>query len=741
MPAAAGAAGAPPSIGEHEADGREAPVAAGAAGRPASLGEHGIAEEDAPVTVAVEDRPASLTETNRAGATLGGGCVPAGAGGPLQPLPEDATLRGRARHRAQRKKDTPAVRWTGPDPDAVSFDAEGGGQLGSIAAKVLMKILYGARMARFDLLRAVNHLACYITKWDAGCDRRLHRVVSYLDHTRNRHMVGWVGDGLDALSPHLFADADLAGCVDTQRSTSGMHMAVRGPCTNYPISAMSKRQGCVSHSTPEAEIVSMATAIRTTGLPSLPLWDAVFQRSTTLTVHEDNAAMICICESGKNPTMRYLSRTHGISVAWLHECFRRKELVLTHEDTKLMAADIYTKAFFDKDQWIAACWLINVVDPDDLQMLISLGDRPPPQGGDDPKKGTFAMNQDGSGVWTRMDYKAVRYRDVRLVGPRKHEVQKRVTTDVTTGEVLEVLENYALCTKRCEPLPEPTPRQIRTEFHFVHTDAKGARVGSLSRTGVAGADGSPIVERTSALHPVPVGVVGPGAPRPVFIEACCSSKSVFGQCQAMKDQYRHVRITRDDDFNSPHTLELVAKLLRGPGDVLWYSSPCTGGCPFLRYHLSRGNPETVRKIEEHWKLYRRLWKSFVSVARQAIGRGATVVIEWPKACSYWRDSRVQQFVQKHSLTGAVVDGCRVELRSVRADVAGMLVRKQWRLMTSNPELTRRLELRCAGDHEHIAVEGADCKRSENYTLMFVQHVMRAIAETTAPMIGGGEKMC
>ena len=45
------------------------------------------------------------------------------------------------------------------------------------AAKVLMKILYGARMARFDLLRAVCLLATQITKWDAYCDRRLHRLV------------------------------------------------------------------------------------------------------------------------------------------------------------------------------------------------------------------------------------------------------------------------------------------------------------------------------------------------------------------------------------------------------------------------------------------------------------------------------------------------------------------------------------------------------------------------------------
>ena len=51
------------------------------------------------------------------------------------------------------------------------------------AAKVLMKVLYAARYARFDLLRAVCYLAQYITKWDEQCDRRLYRLMCYIDST------------------------------------------------------------------------------------------------------------------------------------------------------------------------------------------------------------------------------------------------------------------------------------------------------------------------------------------------------------------------------------------------------------------------------------------------------------------------------------------------------------------------------------------------------------------------------
>ncbi|CAE6936887.1 GIP [Symbiodinium sp. CCMP2592] len=48
----------------------------------------------------------------------------------------------------------------------------GKGVLGDCAAAVLMKILYGARMGRYDLIRPVQALASLITKWDGLCDKK-----------------------------------------------------------------------------------------------------------------------------------------------------------------------------------------------------------------------------------------------------------------------------------------------------------------------------------------------------------------------------------------------------------------------------------------------------------------------------------------------------------------------------------------------------------------------------------------
>ena len=69
-----------------------------------------------------------------------------------------------------------------------------GGKRGPIASRVLMKVLYGARMCRFDLLRCVCKLATRITKWSPADDRALHRLMAYVNCTIDLQLCGWIGD-------------------------------------------------------------------------------------------------------------------------------------------------------------------------------------------------------------------------------------------------------------------------------------------------------------------------------------------------------------------------------------------------------------------------------------------------------------------------------------------------------------------------------------------------------------------
>ena len=120
----------------------------------------------------------------------------------------------------------------------------------------------------------------------------------------------------------MYADADFAGDADTQRSTSGVHLAVMGPNTNFPLAGISKRQNCISSSTPEAEMVCGHFALKNVLLPAMDLWEVLLPGGCRGQFHEDNQAMIQVIKTGRNPTMRHLHRVHRVGVGWLHERLR-----------------------------------------------------------------------------------------------------------------------------------------------------------------------------------------------------------------------------------------------------------------------------------------------------------------------------------------------------------------------------------------------------------------------------------
>ena len=70
------------------------------------------------------------------------------------------------------------------------------GVLAPHAASILMKLLYAARIARFDLLRSINSLARNVTRWTDDDDAKLHHLMCYVNSTVSKKMIGWVGDDL-----------------------------------------------------------------------------------------------------------------------------------------------------------------------------------------------------------------------------------------------------------------------------------------------------------------------------------------------------------------------------------------------------------------------------------------------------------------------------------------------------------------------------------------------------------------
>ena len=78
-----------------------------------------------------------------------------------------------------------------------------------------------------------------------------------------------------------FADADFAGSLRDSKSTSGGYLMLLGPQTFVPLAWLCKKQGAVSHSTTEAETISLDAGLRLEALPLLLLWDIVIDTFTT----------------------------------------------------------------------------------------------------------------------------------------------------------------------------------------------------------------------------------------------------------------------------------------------------------------------------------------------------------------------------------------------------------------------------------------------------------------------------
>ena len=87
-----------------------------------------------------------------------------------------------------------------------------------------MKVLYAARMCRFDLLKATGCLASRITKWDEICDAELHRLMCYIKSTIDVKLTSYVGDKASDLTAKLYSDADFASDLASSKSTSGIFL-------------------------------------------------------------------------------------------------------------------------------------------------------------------------------------------------------------------------------------------------------------------------------------------------------------------------------------------------------------------------------------------------------------------------------------------------------------------------------------------------------------------------------------
>jgi hypothetical protein len=279
------------------------------------------------------------------------------------------------------------------------------GDLSPVAARIVLKALYVARIGRLDIMWAVNMLAREVTRWTQACDRRLLRLISYMHHTQEHAQVNFVGDSAHECKLVYFSDASFAGDLKDSKSTSGGILVLAGPNTFVPISWLCKKQGAVSHSTSEAEIIALDAGARMEGLPALSLWDLIIEvfspaqakkRSSvpspspdqisndslyeifgsvdyvppslpitygaaSLFLMEDNDAVIKMVVKQRSPKLRHVARTHRVDLDWLFDRISNDPgCYIKFVGTKEQLADILTKGSFTADAWLTLLGLCQI---------------------------------------------------------------------------------------------------------------------------------------------------------------------------------------------------------------------------------------------------------------------------------------------------------------------------------------------------------------------------------------------
>ena len=235
---------------------------------------------------------------------------------------------------------------------------------------------------------SVNKLARSITKWTKACDKRFSRLISYLHHTCEYKQYCFMGKTAKQCRLGRFQDSDFAGDLEDSKSTWGGTLCVFGSHTFVPISWMCKKQTSVSHSSSEAEIISLDTGLRLDGLPALELWDLIVsilgnvsrvsdrsekpesddhkhhkshnkidvmkdidtvpsnvqsaRQEALFYVFEDNEAVVKMITKGRNPTMRHVSRTHRVALDRLFDRINLEpKFQIKYIDTKKTNSQTY----------------------------------------------------------------------------------------------------------------------------------------------------------------------------------------------------------------------------------------------------------------------------------------------------------------------------------------------------------------------------------------------------------------
>ena len=645
----------------------------------------------------------------------------------------------------------------------VADENEPKGVLQPIASKVLMKILFAARMARFDLLRAVQGLAARVTQWSKSCDAALHRLVSYINCALDIRLQGFIGDQMQDTKLYLFADADHAGEHDN-RSTSGGFLVLVGPNTYFPLTAFSKKQTAIAMSSTESEVVAANLSLRAVGLPSSGLWANLRSAGGGDTAKSS--------PGGGLPTREVVMKADKTGDHWeFHP--ERRHLVRVHAKQR--------NCLFSPDE---------------------ADDRPIPLKRLGAARTTILFDQHGDVDFFGDSWKSRGRKNVgrdwrgktyfRVYGPYEadydietHEIREALTDweflgleregeraielicpDCMMGVFVEdnqatikILEKgkspkfrHADKTQRTNLswLSEQFRRKWYSLVHgptlmqaadiltkpFINTEkwrhavrllghAEASALVGQKTTSAAAKDGQDDAARLGG----PEAVVNNTEFDRCLVEVCCSPESKLSdKSRRAAEGCRVLQFTLQNNINEEHNRIEIASVLNGlPRTcpvLVWTSIPCTGGTTWTYVNMKH---RTARlKVLKNKAAFKKIWKSFEDFMK-LLDREVSIAMEWPRGCTYWKLPAVRRFKEQHALEHHDFDGCATGLMNMHGDP----IKKPWTIATNFRQLGLELSrFKCHCEVQHAQGRGEALKRTESYTYRMTDAIHRTFKKST-----------
>ena len=190
-----------------------------------------------------------------------------------------------------------------------------------MAARILMKMLWLARLSRPDLYFITGRLATKVTRWTRWEDKVLFRD--------------------EEPSLHVYTDADCGSCPFTSKSTSGI--CVETGSSRFPVFWSSRKQSSVARSAPEAEAIAMSAAMFSEAINIQSFLQHLLGYCCRTTYHQDNETWLTVLATGYSAQLRHCGQVHRVNIASMSEQIDDDLVVATYCPTKEQIANGLTR--------------------------------------------------------------------------------------------------------------------------------------------------------------------------------------------------------------------------------------------------------------------------------------------------------------------------------------------------------------------------------------------------------------